>query len=129
MTKTIILERNFNAAPERLFDLYMDPVLHSTVTGGKAVVSRETGSSMSAWDGYIEGKMLAVEEGKLIVQTWRTSDWPDGADDSILIIRFEEGKSGGATVRLTNEGLPTEKAGEFEDGWKEFYLDKWESFL
>jgi uncharacterized protein YndB with AHSA1/START domain len=129
MTTTIVITRTYSVSPKRLYDLYMDPDLHATTTGGAARIEAKAGSTMSAWDGYIEGKILFVNDGRLIVQTWRTSDWAEGAEDSVLVLRFEDSSTGGATVTLTNEGVPSDRKKEFEDGWKEFYLDKWDAFL
>jgi uncharacterized protein YndB with AHSA1/START domain len=129
MTKTIVITRTYRTSPGRLYDLYMDADLHATVTGGAARIEAKPGSAMSAWDDYIRGKILFAEEGKLVVQTWRTSEWPEGAEDSILVLRFENAGNGKATVTLTNEGVPAESEKEYEKGWKEFYLDKWTDFL
>ena len=41
---------------------------------GKAVV----GGKFTAWDGYIFGKYLELDDGKRVVQEWTSTDFPEG---------------------------------------------------
>jgi len=54
-----------------------------------------------AWDGYIHGILLGVDEGRRIVQTWRTSEFPPEFRDSRLVVEFEATRGGTRVVVRT----------------------------
>ena len=62
---------------------------HARFTGGEASIEANVGGAHSAWDGYIWGRIIELEPGRRIVQTWRTSEFPEGSEDSQLEILFE----------------------------------------
>src|SRR5262245_38583293 len=73
--RTIRQTVTFRASPERLFALYASSREHSAATGARAVVSRRVGGAFSAYGGHLCGRNLAMVPGRLIVQSWRGSDW------------------------------------------------------
>jgi uncharacterized protein YndB with AHSA1/START domain len=129
MSKTICLTASFPHPPAKVYELYADSGLHSKSTGDKAAIVPKVGARMNAGGGYIKGTILAVEKNKLIVQTWRASDWEKADEDSILVVRFSPDGKGGTDVSLTHEGVPDAQAADLKSGWKEFYFDKWRDFL
>ena len=77
MPDSFQLETIVAAEPQRVFSAWMDGREHAAFTGGgEAVVEPWTGGRFIAWDGYIHGILLGVDEGRRIVQTWRTSEFP-----------------------------------------------------
>ena len=94
---------------------------HSAMTGSPAEVSDEVGAKFTAWDGYITGKNLALDPGKRILQTWRTSEFDDKDPDSILEILLTPVKQGSRlTLRHTN--LPLHGM-QYKEGWVESYFE------
>ena len=126
--KTIIQKIKFKAAPNVLFEWYMDAKKHSQLTGAKAVISRKAGGKFSAHDGYCWGKNLAIVPNKMIVQTWRGADWSKKDMDSIFILTFEPVK-GGALVTMIHADVPDQQANHLNQGWKDHYWKHWQSYL
>jgi activator of HSP90 ATPase len=118
-TKTIRQTVEFKAGPEEVYDALMDSKKHSKFTGAKAAVSRKIGGKFSVWDGYAEGENLELLEGKKIVQTWRASDWPEGAVSKVTFT-FARAKKG-TKMTFTQTGVPDDFVEDIKQGWKDFY--------
>jgi len=85
------------------------------------VVEPWTGGRFIAWDGYIHGILLGVEDGRRIVQTWRTSEFPPESRDSRVVVEFEAAR-GGTRVVVRHSDLPPSHVKRYEKGWSEHYL-------
>jgi uncharacterized protein YndB with AHSA1/START domain len=110
------------AEPPRVFSAWLDAREHAAFTGGgEAVVEPWTGGRFIAWDGYIHGILLGVDEGHRIVQTWRTAEFPPEARDSRLVVEFEPAR-GGTRVVVRHADLPPSQVKRYEKGWMEHYL-------
>ena len=116
------------ASPEALFEMYVDAKQHSAFTGSEVTVSREPGSSFSAFAGALSGRMVATVPGRLVVQTWRSTNF--GVDDphSILVLAFSEAASGGR-IDLVHIGVADRDYEGVSEGWRKFYWDPWRMFL
>ncbi len=121
MKDNITLSAYFSVKPEKLYNAWLDSVEHSTFTGAKAEINAQAGTHFTAWDGYISGKNLILEDSKRIVQSWRATDFPKGHDDSTLEILFEPYKSG-TKLTLNHSEIPEGQGKDFTDGWKKFYF-------
>jgi activator of HSP90 ATPase len=121
MSKSISLSIVLPVSAEALYSAWLSTRGHSAITGSPASVEQKSGGSFTAWDGYISGKTVKTEIFRRIVQTWRTTDFPEGSPDSRLEIRFEEEK-GGTRLLLEHTGLPDGMEKEIEKGWKEYYF-------
>jgi activator of HSP90 ATPase len=108
--------------PEQLYRAWLDGELHSSMTGSAAQVDPQVGGRFSAWDGYISGTNLAFEPFRRIVQSWRTTEFPADSPDSHLEILFEA-EEGGTTVRLAHTAIPDGQAGDYLQGWQEYYFE------
>src|SRR4051812_3413801 len=110
------------AEPPRVFSAWLDAREHAAFTGGgEAVVEPWTGGRFIAWDGYIHGILLGVDQGRRGVQTWRTSEFPQEARDSRVGVEFEPTR-GGPRVVVQNSDLPPRHAKRDEKGRVEKYL-------
>src|SRR6266478_8344980 len=110
------------AEPQRVFSAWMDGREHAAFTGGgEAVVEPWTGGRFIAWDGYIHGILLGVDEGRRIVQTWRTSEFPPESRDSRVVVEFDPVR-GGTRVVIRHSDLPPSHVKKYEKGWTEHYL-------
>ena len=47
------------ASAREIYDAWLDSLAHSELTGGRAMMSGESGAEFSAWDGYITGAILS----------------------------------------------------------------------
>ena len=76
MPRTIIMAASLPASPDKLFDMYLDPAEHAEFTGLPVTIEAHAGGAFSAFDGMLSGKILHIEPKTLIVQTWRSGNWP-----------------------------------------------------
>lgn len=117
-----------NATPQQLFELYMDSKKHAASTGVPAKISSIEGGKFSAHDGYIQGRNLQLIKNKLIVQSWRSSDWSKDDVDSTFIIHFvPKGKD--ATLHIVHANVPDKEAAGIDSGWHDYYWEPWKKYL
>jgi activator of HSP90 ATPase len=129
MAKTIVQKVLFkNTSPKSLYDLYMNARQHSEATGSPANISDKEGARFSAHGGYINGKNLQLVKNKLIVQSWRGSDWDKSAIDSTFTIHLEP-KGKDVVLHAVHANLPDTEAGHISKGWHDYYWKPWKKFL
>jgi uncharacterized protein YndB with AHSA1/START domain len=122
MPDSFQLEMVVAAEPQRVFSTWMDSREHAAFTGGgEAVVEPWAGGRFIAWDGYIHGILLGVDEGRRIVQTWRTAEFAPESRDSRVVVEFEAAR-GGTRVVVRHSDLPPSHLKRYEKGWMEHYL-------
>lgn len=120
MAENISLSDIIPAPPARVFEAWLDAGEHGRMTGSTA--TDEGGGRFTAWDGYISGRTVASEPHSRIEQQWRTTEFPEGAADSTLVVRFEaEGE--GTKVTIEHSGIPDGQGDSYREGWKEYYFD------
>ena len=106
--------------PAEIYNAFLDGRKHSKMTGGKATCDARVGGKFTAWDGYISGTNLELDPGKKIVQTWITTEWPEGAEPSHLKWTFAE-KDDGAKVTMVHSNVPSSQAESYRQGWIDYY--------
>lgn len=126
-TKTIRQSVTFQATPHEVYELLMDSRKHARFTGSKARISRDVGGSISAYDGYIDGKNLELVSDRKIVQSWRGSDWPEG-HYSKAVFSLAKIKTG-TRLAFTQSGVPEEQYQDISQGWREHYWSKMKEML
>lgn len=110
-----------------LYNAWLNSGEHTRFTGAQAEIDNKTGGKFTAWDGYIEGTTLEVYPYSKIIQSWRTTDFPEGSPDSRLEILFEpEGEK--TKLTLIHSNIPEGLEGEFEQGWLDYYFKPMESY-
>ena len=129
MPRTILLAASLPAPPERLFDMYLDANSHAAFTGMPVTIEPRAGSEFSAFEGKIWGKIIHVEPKRLVVQTWRSVNWPTAQSlDSILVLSFWPEKDGGR-IELVQANVPEEDFAGVCQGWTKFYWNPWRDYL
>lgn len=108
------------APPEKVYNAFMNPKIHSQFTGSKATGGSSVGSRITAWDGYITGKNLKLQKGKLIVQEWWNTEFPKGYGSSNLKISLKR-KGNGTELTMTHTKVPKAKLKDLASGWKAYY--------
>ena len=106
---------------KNLYEAWLDSDKHSAFTGSKAVIDRRVGGKFTAWDGYISGTTITVEPFSRIVQTWRTTEFPDDDPDSQIEVLFEEVKEG-TKITLIHTDIPEGQGEGYRQGWIDFYF-------
>ena len=110
------------ASAQEIYDAWLDSLAHSEMTGGPATMSDEVGAEVSAWGGYITGRNLELVPGARIVQSWRTSEFADEHEDSIVTVTLEE-VDDGTLVTLEHSNVPDEQKSYEEGGWQSNYFE------
>ncbi len=110
------------ASPKEVYDAYVDPKKHSKFTGSKATGKAVVGGNFTAWDGYIFGKYLEIDDGKRVVQEWTSTDFPKGAEPSKLELCFNA-VPGGTELVMVHSDVPEDQAEDTTEGWIEWYWD------
>jgi uncharacterized protein YndB with AHSA1/START domain len=118
--KTIKQKVIVPASPSEVYDAFVDAKKHSAFTGSKATSDPRVGGKFTAWDGYISGKNLELENGKRIVQEWATTEWPENYTPSKLALTFKK-VEGGTEISMIHSNVPAEQTDDLAEGWVEFY--------
>jgi activator of HSP90 ATPase len=117
-----------NVGAATLFNFYTNAAKHAQVTGAPAMITDKLGEPFNLYDGYCFGENLHLELNKLIVQAWRTNNWPPDVDDSIVVLRFVE-ENNDMHLYLTHADVPVSMADALRQGWHDFYWVKWRQYL
>ena len=115
-------------AAKELYSAWLDSKKHTLFTGGEAKINKKTGSSFTAWDGYISGKNIELKDSEFIKQTWRTTEFNEAAVDSVIEISFEE-KAGKTKLSLRHYNLQKGDGKKYKDGWKQFYFEPMKAYF
>src|SRR5262249_9389052 len=125
MPRTIEQAITFRTTPERLYRLYLSARQHAAACGGwgEAPIQPGVGGGR-AMAHHMKGKFLALVPGKLIVQTWRGSDWKRSDLDSVLILSFAR-RRGACRVVMVHANVPDAHARSITKGWFTYYWQPW----
>ncbi|MDK1029790.1 MAG: SRPBCC domain-containing protein [Anaerolineae bacterium] len=109
------------ATMEQVFKAWLSSEGHTLMTGSKAEVNPIVGGEFKAWDGYIWGETLEMDPSQRIVQTWRTTEFPESSPDSKIEIVLEEAESG-TKITLSHTQIPKGQADSYKQGWEDHYF-------
>ena len=128
MAKSIAQSVVFNATPSEIFDMLMNSRKHAKFTGAPARLSTKPGAEFSAHGSYITGRNIEIIPDTRIVQTWRGSDWPEGAH-SIVTYSLTPAAGGKTKLTFTQHGIPDEHVKSISSGWREYYWEPMKAML
>ena len=120
MKESFTLTETFPVTPEVIYQAWLDSEGHTQMTGGEAECSAKIGAPFTAWDGYITGTNKSLSENTEIVQSWRTSEFKEEDEDSILTIRLKA-VAAGCELTLIHTNLPKGQT-QYLKGWEEHYF-------
>ena len=109
------------ASPTEIYVAWLSSEGHAAMTGAAAEASDAVGGRFVAWDEYITGQNLELAPNRRIVQTWRTTEFPDDAPDSLLEILLQA-EGGGTRLTFVHTDIPDGQGASYEQGWQDFYL-------
>jgi activator of HSP90 ATPase len=122
-TRTIRQRVSFpTASPQDICRAFLSSKKHSEFTGSNARCSTEVGGNFTAWDGYISGKNIELVKDKQIVQEWKTTEWPEGYESSILTLSLQS-DGHGTKLDMIQTRVPASQYEEYNKGWHESYWD------
>jgi uncharacterized protein YndB with AHSA1/START domain len=123
MSYSYTLSMVIPASPVEIYEAWLDSVAHAEMTGGgEAVMSDEVGAEISALDGQITGRNLELVPTKRIVQSWRTAEFDDETEDSIVTILLQETEDG-TVLTLEHSNVPDHYKSYEEGGWQSNYFE------
>jgi len=116
------------ATPEDIYKAWLSSDGHSQMTGGKADISNELQASFTAWGGFIQGKNIELTPHSKIVQSWRTLHFPEGSQDSRLVVQLTPSDTG-TIVHIFHSDLPEGQGKDYEQGWSDKYFEPMKVFF
>lgn len=128
MPRTIQIAAQLPESPDRLFDMYLDPVIHAAFTGAPVTIAPNVGAEFRAFDGALSGRILQLVPKRLIVQAWRAEHWNLEDLDSTLVLTFWPDE-GGARIELVHVNVADHDFAGVSEGWEKYYWTPWRKYL
>ena len=128
MQYAFTLTTTIPASAQDIYEAWLDSLAHTEMTGGEAIMSDEVGAEVAAWDGYITGRNLELVPGERIVQSWRTSEFSDAHEDSIITVTLEEVEDG-TLLTLVHSKVPEGQTSYEEGGWEVHYFEPMKEYF
>jgi uncharacterized protein YndB with AHSA1/START domain len=129
MTNIVHLAAYLKASPADVYDMYLDPKSHAEITGASVKIAPRAGAKFSAFDGALSGVILQVVPKRLIVQSWRASQWKASDLDSTLILTLLPEARGQTLIRLLHVNVPDHDFAGVSQGWELYYWAPWRKYL
>lgn len=117
---TIRQQRYIAGKPSTVYKALTDPKQHSLFTCAKATGKPIVGGKFTAWDGFIDGRYLDLQEGKRILAEWKTTEWPSSYPPSRLEFKFRQ-KGNGTQVIMVHSHVPSSQVKMYRGGWVDHY--------
>jgi len=124
----IHLEIELSVDSEKLYNDWLDSKAHSLFTGGEAHISNKINSAFTCWDGYISGTIKELEPNKRILHSWKTSEFKEQDEDSVLEVLFEKLSADKTLFILNHWNLSKSDVEKYKSGWIEHYLNPMKDF-
>ncbi|HVP20198.1 MAG TPA: SRPBCC domain-containing protein [Spirochaetia bacterium] len=110
------------AAPDAVYKAWLSGKEHGEMTDTPAArITARVGGKFTAGGGYMWGTTLALDPPRKIVQSWRTTEFPDGAPDSRLEVILEQAKSG-TKITIVQTEIPPGQGASYRQGWIDYYF-------
>jgi activator of HSP90 ATPase len=116
ITQTVVVP----AAPADVYAAFVNARKHAAFTGSPATGAARVGAKFTACDGYTSGVHRELVAGRKVVQSWRTTEWPADAPDSLLTLTFKKAK-GGTELKMIHSNVPAAQADRYRQGWIDYY--------
>ena len=117
--KTIRQTVLIDATAKELYGAILDPKIHAKFTGAKATGSMKVGGKFTAYDGYISGINLELEENKKIVQQWTSTDFPKDYHTEATFEFLPQER--GTKLVFTQKNVPEKNYKDIAQGWRDYY--------
>ena len=128
MSRNVIIAASLPATPDRLFDMYLDAEAHAAFTGFPVTIAARAGAPFRAFNDMLSGTIIHVAPKRLIVQTWRSANWPATAIDSVLTLSVWP-ENNGARIELVHINVPEADFAGVSQGWERYYWTPWRALL
>jgi hypothetical protein len=116
--ESLVVSAVIPTTPQSLHDAWLDPVAHAAMTGSEASLDRD--GTFHACAGYITARTI-TDTSALIVQQWRTTQFPAEDGDSVVELQLVAVR-GGTRVTVTQTGIPSGQAATYAAEWQQRYF-------
>ncbi len=117
-----------NAAPAEVFAALMEESHHTRFTGEPARIDARLGGGFTCYGDYINGITLELHSPSLIVQAWRTQNWPKEIW-SLVTFKLSPLPGGKTKLRFTQVGVPARDHARKTQGWRTHYWQPLKKYL
>jgi len=121
MSDSIKLSLTLPVEPRLLYNAWLDSNEHTAFTNSKVSIEKKVGSTFTARDGFISGKIELLHMNKRILLSLRTTDFEEGTDDSSLEVSFDKVEKG-TKITLAHSNLPDDTGKSFRKEWRDTYF-------
>ncbi|HSY07752.1 MAG TPA: SRPBCC domain-containing protein [Steroidobacteraceae bacterium] len=128
MPRTVTLAVVLPASAARLYHTYLNPKEHAAITGAPVKIAARAGARFEAFGGALSGTILQVIPNRLIVQSWRSSQFAKRDLDSTLVLSFWA-DGNGARIELTHVNIADSDFAGVSEGWSKYYWMPWRAYL
>jgi uncharacterized protein YndB with AHSA1/START domain len=128
MPRTVTMAVHLPASPAKLYRMYLNPKLHAAFTAAPVKIAARPGAPFEAFGGALTGIILQVVPNRLIVQSWRSTDFYRRDIDSTLVLSFWPDKNGGR-IELTHVNVADSDFAGVSEGWSKYYWTPWRAYL
>jgi uncharacterized protein YndB with AHSA1/START domain len=128
MPRTVTLAAVLPRSPARLYSMYLDSKEHAAFTGAPVKIAARAGASFEAFGGALTGTILQLIPSRLIVQSWRSSQFGKRDLDSTLVLSFWSDPDGGR-IELTHVNVADTDFAGVSEGWSKYYWVPWRAYL
>jgi activator of HSP90 ATPase len=128
MPKTIQQSVTLPATAAALYRMYLDPRRHAAITGAPVRIGAKPGSAFRAFNGALSGTVLYTRPGRMIAQSWRSTNFGPQDLDSVLVLTFRP-RGTSARIRLVHVNVADRDVRGVTEGWKKYYWTPWRAYL
>ena len=128
MPRTVTLAVDLPASAAKLYRMYLDPKQHAAFTGAPVQIAARAGAAFVAFGGALRGTILQVVPNRLIVQSWRSTQFAKQDLDSTLVLSFFSQRRG-ARIELTHVNVADSDFAGVSEGWPKYYWIPWRAYL
>jgi hypothetical protein len=129
MTPPILQSVELYTTPLDLYRTYVNSKLHTAMTGMPADITEEVGAKWSAFGGSISGTNLMFVPGKMIVQSWRSTNFKKSDPDSVMVMTFGKTVDGAGQIDLVHANVSQQDYEGVTNGWTQYYWDPWRAYI
>jgi uncharacterized protein YndB with AHSA1/START domain len=115
------------ASKEKIYNAWLHSEEHAAITGAPATTGTKVGDSFTAHGDYISGKNLELVPYSKIVQSWRTTEFTDTEEDSVIDIRLRE-QGEYTLLTMVHSNLPPHGT-RYEKGWQDHYFEHMKDYF
>jgi uncharacterized protein YndB with AHSA1/START domain len=128
MPRSVTMAVDLPASPARLYRMYLNPGEHAAFTGAPVKIAARAGAPFVAFNGALSGTILQVVANRLVVQSWRSTQFARKELDSTLILTFWR-HNNGARIELTHVNIADSDFAGVSEGWSKYYWVPWRAYL